>query len=234
MPKITFVTLLQIFYQNIKQRDGKAELFEPVTPYPAKKEYVIEFPAIKANLYEFDEKTKTMEVFDSMRMERFVIVYTVDDTKSEMRFSSTLVSSEGEMPIDVWSSRKERLFAFKMMGDSTNSITKIELNIKGYQLDFSFDRLNNLLEFINYDSDHVANKKMPSKASSFMCVNVFASDCLVKLEELWATGEFFVTYTKSAKNHYDSEILKYLEVEELERHSHQATIEQRKSSEVRR
>ena len=24
VPKITFVTLLQIFYQNIKQRDGKA------------------------------------------------------------------------------------------------------------------------------------------------------------------------------------------------------------------
>lgn len=60
--------------------------------------------------------------------------------------------------------------------------------MKGYQLDFCFDKLNNLLEFINYDSDHVSNKKMPHKPSSFMCVNVFANECLVKLEELWASG----------------------------------------------
>ena len=69
-----------------------------------------------------------------------------------------------------------------MMSNSAHSITKIELNAKGYQLDFSFDKLNNILEFINYDSDFVANKKMPPKPSSFMCVNVFAQDCLVRLE----------------------------------------------------
>lgn len=54
---------------------------------------------------------------------------------------------------------------------------------------------------------------MPAKPSSFMCVNVFAKECLVKLEDLWATGEFLVTYTKSSKNHFDKEVLKYLEVD---------------------
>ena len=96
------------------------------------------------------------------------------------------------------------------MSDTTHSVTKIELNIKGYQIDFSFDKLNNLLEFINYDSEHVSNKKMPAKPSSFMCVNVFANECLVKLEELWASGEFLVTYTKNSKNHFEKEIIKYL------------------------
>lgn len=89
------------------------------------------------------------------------------------------------------------------MSDTTHSVTKIQLNVKGYQLDFCFDKLNNLLEFINYDSEHVSNKKMPPKPSSFMCVNVFARECLVKLEDLWASGQFLVTYTKNSKNNFD-------------------------------
>ena len=52
------MTILQIFYQNIKQKDGKAEIFEPANPYPPKKEYIIEFPSLNANLYEYDEKEK--------------------------------------------------------------------------------------------------------------------------------------------------------------------------------
>jgi hypothetical protein len=62
-----------------------------------------------------------------------------------MKFSSTSISSEGELPVDIWNSKKERMFAFKMMSDTTHSTTKIELNVKGYQLDFSFDKLNNIL-----------------------------------------------------------------------------------------
>ncbi len=61
-----------------------------------------------------------------------------------------------------------------------------------------------------------------------MCVNVFAQDCLVRLEELWATGEFLVTYTKNAKNYFDPEIVKYLEVDNVE-HLSNKTLEFKKS-----
>jgi hypothetical protein len=37
--KIIFLTLLQIFYQNIKHRDGKADKFETPHPFPALKIY---------------------------------------------------------------------------------------------------------------------------------------------------------------------------------------------------
>lgn len=37
--KIVFLTLLQIFYQNIKHRDGKADKFETPHPQPALKIY---------------------------------------------------------------------------------------------------------------------------------------------------------------------------------------------------
>jgi hypothetical protein len=66
-----------------------------------------------------------------------------------------------------------------------------------------------------------------------MCVNVFAQDCLVRLEELWATGEFLVTYTKNAKNYFDPEIVKFLEVDHLEIYSNKS-LESRKPEEISR
>jgi hypothetical protein len=52
---------LQIFYQNIKHRDGKADLFDPPHPVPALKKYHIHLEGIKLNLYEFDESLISSE-----------------------------------------------------------------------------------------------------------------------------------------------------------------------------
>jgi hypothetical protein len=49
--KIIFLTLLQIFYQNIRHKDGKADIFDPPLPYPSYRDYVIVFPKLKLNMY---------------------------------------------------------------------------------------------------------------------------------------------------------------------------------------
>ena len=55
MQKIIFVTFLQIFYQNIKHRDGKAEKFEVPQKYPPKKVFKIILEKVTLNLYEYEE-----------------------------------------------------------------------------------------------------------------------------------------------------------------------------------
>eukprot|EP00919_Chromeraceae_sp_WS-2016_P022222 GHVR01052845.1.p1 GENE.GHVR01052845.1~~GHVR01052845.1.p1 ORF type:complete len:113 (+),score=1.51 GHVR01052845.1:475-813(+) len=41
MSKIAFVSFLKIFYQNIKHKDGKADIFEIPLPYPSLKHFII-------------------------------------------------------------------------------------------------------------------------------------------------------------------------------------------------
>lgn len=48
-----FLTLLQIFYQNIKHRDGKADKFEAPHPVPALKIYEIDLGKVSLNMYEY-------------------------------------------------------------------------------------------------------------------------------------------------------------------------------------
>lgn len=42
-----------------------------------------------------------------------------------MRFESSMVGSEGEMPISAWPYKKEREFRFRMSSDTTNPATHI-------------------------------------------------------------------------------------------------------------
>lgn len=66
-----------------------------------------------------------MDVFDKLRLDKFRIVYTMYGNKSEMRFESSMVGSEGEMPISAWPYKKKREFRFKMSSDATNPATHI-------------------------------------------------------------------------------------------------------------
>jgi hypothetical protein len=51
-----FVTFLQLFYQNIKHKDGLAEKFEPSLPFPSLREYNIHIQTVGLNMYHFVEK----------------------------------------------------------------------------------------------------------------------------------------------------------------------------------
>jgi hypothetical protein len=58
--KIMFVTFLQLFYQNIKHKDGKAEIFEPPLPFPSLREYNIYIQKVGLNMYHFCEGSNSM------------------------------------------------------------------------------------------------------------------------------------------------------------------------------
>lgn len=73
--KIMFVTFLQIFYQNIKQKDGRADVFEPPLPFPSLREYNIYIQKINLNMQHFKEKDKLMESFASFFVGRFKLAY---------------------------------------------------------------------------------------------------------------------------------------------------------------
>ena len=62
MHKIIFLTFLQVFYQNIKHRDGKADIFDPPHPYPPLKKFIIDIEAIKLNFYEYVEGSSSMRM----------------------------------------------------------------------------------------------------------------------------------------------------------------------------
>lgn len=51
--KIIFVTFLQLFYQNIKHKDGKADIFEIPLPFPSLREYSIYIQKVGFNMYYF-------------------------------------------------------------------------------------------------------------------------------------------------------------------------------------
>ena len=73
--------------------------------------------------------------------------------------------------------------------------------------------MNNLLEFVNYDSELVANQLMPKKLKqSWQSINVLPKDCCVRIGDLEATGDFYITYLKGFKNPLDEKILNYLEI----------------------
>lgn len=77
---------------------------------------------------------------------------------------------------------------------------KVVINAEYYAIEVNLDNVNNILEFINYDNDYVANKIMPKKASSWQYVNVFTKNCELRLGELHASGEFYISYLKGMKN----------------------------------
>jgi hypothetical protein len=52
--KIMFVTFLQLFYQNIKHKDGLGEIFEPPLPFPSLREYSIYIQKVGLNMYDFN------------------------------------------------------------------------------------------------------------------------------------------------------------------------------------
>jgi len=58
-----FVTFLQLFYQNIKHKDGLDEKFEPSLPYPSLKNYNIRIKKIGFNMYRYLSEEKAMKPY---------------------------------------------------------------------------------------------------------------------------------------------------------------------------
>ncbi len=61
--------------------------------------------------------------------------------------------------------------------NSKESEMKVVINVEQYVVEADLDKLNNIIEFLNYDNDHVSNKIMTKKSSSWQYVNVFAKNC---------------------------------------------------------
>jgi hypothetical protein len=73
--KIMFVTFLQLFYQNIKHKDGKGDIFEPPLPFPSLREYSVYIQKVGLNMYSFEDKTNSMEPFSRSLVDRFKLHY---------------------------------------------------------------------------------------------------------------------------------------------------------------
>lgn len=87
---------------------------------------------------------------------------------------------------------------------------QMELKIypKNCKLIVNLDKLNNIVEFFNYDSDSVANQIMPKKErESWQSINVLPKQCCLQMSELTLEGNFSVTYLKGLKNPLDPEIM---------------------------
>lgn len=61
---------------------------------------------------------------------------------------------------------------------------KVVVNVEHFAIEADLDRLNNIIEFLNYDNDYVVNKIMVKKSSSWQYVNVFAKNCQLRLGDL--------------------------------------------------
>lgn len=83
--KIMFVTFLQLFYQNIKHKDGRGEIFEPPLPFPSLREYAIYIQKVGLNMHYFEEKTNSMDVFSSFFVDRFKVYYKQVGADSSIR-----------------------------------------------------------------------------------------------------------------------------------------------------
>jgi hypothetical protein len=77
---------------------------------------------------------------------------------------------------------------------------KVVINVEHYALEADLDKVNNIIEFINYDSDYVSNKIMVKKPSSWQYVNLFAKNCQLRQGALRVEGEFYISYLKGMKN----------------------------------
>lgn len=92
-----FVTFLQLFYQNIKHKDGKAEKFEPPLPFPTLREYNIYLHRLGLGLYRFDEKKQKMTPFVRFQLAAAKIKYNQVGTKSSVIVSGEGLSGEGDL-----------------------------------------------------------------------------------------------------------------------------------------
>lgn len=97
--KIIFVTFLQLFYQNIKHRDGKADIFEIPLPFPSLREYSIYIQKVGLNMYYFHEKNNSMEPFSRFLIDRFKVFYRQVGQESSIKLEGETLSSTGELPI---------------------------------------------------------------------------------------------------------------------------------------
>jgi hypothetical protein len=95
------------------------------------------------------------------------------------------VKSTGHLPIYPLDETNKK---FTILVSSEDGPMKIILNIEHYALEVNLDSLGDVIDFIDFDSEYVSNKLMPKKESSWMYVNVFAKNCVLKLGDLHATG----------------------------------------------
>lgn len=84
--KIMFVTFLQLFYQNIKHKDGLAEVFEPPLPFPSLKTYNIYIGKIGLGMYEYREGSG-MVAYSHSSMDKFKLTYEQEGSKSTITLS---------------------------------------------------------------------------------------------------------------------------------------------------
>jgi hypothetical protein len=97
--KIMFVSFLQIFYQNLKHKDGKGDKFESPLPFPSLRQYNVYIQKVGFNMYNFNERTQKMESFNRSVIKGFKIDYQQMGSQGQMKLIGESISSEGELPI---------------------------------------------------------------------------------------------------------------------------------------
>lgn len=205
--KIMFITFLQLFYQNIKHKDGRGEIFEPPLPFPSLKEYSIYIQKVGVDMHYLEEKTNSMDVFCSFLVDRLKVYYKQVGPDSTIRLEGETISGRGELPIYSLDAKRKKLVVEMQ---SKEGEMKVVINVEHYALEADLDKVNNLVEFLNYDNDYVSNKIMPKKKSSWQYVNLFAKHCQLRLGALRAEGEFFICYLKGMRNDPEMAAKEYL------------------------
>ena len=138
-----------------------------------------------------------MEPFSRFLIDRFKVFYRQVGQQSSIRLEGETLSSTGELPIYCIDPKRKK---FVLDIASKEGEMKVVVNLEHFAIEADLDRLNNIIEFLNYDNDYVVNKIMVKKSSSWQYVNVFAKHCQLRMGELRVEGEFYVSYLKGMKN----------------------------------
>lgn len=158
-------------------------------------------------MYRYVEEEKKMKPYSFNTVDQFCMHYSQRGPKSQINLTFKSVKSTGHLPIYPLDEEKKK---FTIFVSSEEGPMKLILNIEHYALEVNLDHLGDVIDFIDFDSDYVSNKIMPKKQSSWMYVNVFAKNCILKLGQLYVTGEFYISYLKGMRNEIDIQAKKYL------------------------
>lgn len=169
-PKIIFLTLLQIFYQNIKHRDGKAELFETPHPFPSLKIYEIDLGKVQLDMFEYEEEdaivektkvqrdskhsslvspksfpvfTRRMSIFEKIKAQSVRFLYQSQGPNSTIEIWFIEVEGFGDLPVSKNNGSKPSSLHLKM--DSSDGETFLKLVPENLQINVNLDKLNNVI-----------------------------------------------------------------------------------------
>lgn len=217
LQKIVFYMILKMYYRNIKQKDGLAEVFEPASSFPTPREYKIRVPDVIVRLSE--EVDLMFKQFAVMRLPNFrldarevrtLINFTIKSDSLLCKYEDSISSDTVIQPY-----RPEIPPVFKVEMQSDRGTISSDITLKNYRAHLDINQIDALVDYFDFDANDVENKKMPKKSTkSFQNFRITFRDglaCLMTNEDVISiSGLVFVNLSKNPGSDWDTELKSFL------------------------